>query len=102
MTMKVRVGLCGFGMSMQEYPRRFPVIEVQSTFYEPPRDAVMMKWKATTGPFLEYTMKVWQLVTHPATSPTYRRMKRTLRAIDAPGFFRDSPAVQEGWRRSVE
>ena len=47
-------------------------------------------------------MKVWQLVTHAAKSPTYRRMKRALGPTDEPGFFRDSPAVQEGWLRSVE
>ena len=80
----------------------FPVVEVQSTFYEPPRDAVLRKWLASASPTLEYTMKVWQLVTHPASSPTYRRMKRPLEPADAPGFFRDSAAVQEGWHRSLE
>lgn len=99
--MKVRVGLCGFTMSMQTYPRHFPVVEVQSTFYEPPSDDVMKKWLSKT-PSLEYTMKVWQLVTHPAKSPTYRRMKRPLDPTDEPGFFRDSASVKEGWRRSVE
>ena len=87
---------------MQSYARNFPVVEVQGTFYEPPRDATLQKWLATTGPGLEYTMKVWQLVTHPASSPTYRRMKRKLEKDDAPGFFRDSPSVEEGWRRSIE
>lgn len=101
-TRDARVGLCGFTTSMKSYTRDFPVVEVQSTFYDPPRDATMQKWLATTGPGLEYTMKVWQLVTHPATSPTYRRMRRELDESDAPGFFRDSPSVQEGWRRSVE
>jgi uncharacterized protein YecE (DUF72 family) len=96
------VGLCGFTMSMQEYPRHFPVVEVQSTFYEPPRDAVITKWPKGIAPPLEYTMKVWQLVTHPANSPTYRRMKRALRPKDEPGFFRDSQIVEEGWQRSVE
>jgi uncharacterized protein YecE (DUF72 family) len=100
--MNVRVGLCGFSMSMQAYPRWFQVVEVQSTFYEPPRDEVMLKWKVATGPALEYTMKVWQLVTHAANSPTYRRMKRKLDSGAAPGFFRESPAVEEGWQRSVE
>ena len=99
---KVRVGLCGFSMAMRDYPGRFPVVEVQSTFYEPPGDKAMLKWKSATGPSLEYTMKVWQLVTHAANSPTYRRMKRKLDAADAPGLFRDSAAVEEGWRRSVE
>ena len=98
----VRVGLCGFTMSMRRYADDFPVVEVQSTFYDPPTDAVMRKWLAATGPALEYTMKVWQLVTHPAASPTYRRMKRPLGDDAAPGYFRDSPAVRDGWQRSVE
>src|SRR3954449_6843078 len=65
MTSEIRVGLCGFRMAMGEYARHFPVVEVQSTFYEPASDAVMQRWLATTAPSLEYTMKVWQLVTHP-------------------------------------
>ena len=100
--MVVRVGLCGFTMPMKDYARHLPVVEVQSTFYEPPRDAVMMKWPTGGTPPLEYTIKVWQLVTHAANSPTYRRMKRRLGPKDEPGFFRDSAIVQEGWKRSVE
>ena len=61
---RVRVGLCGFTMSMKTYPNVFPVVEVQSTFYEPPDDAILAKWRETTGDSLEYTVKVWQLVTH--------------------------------------
>jgi uncharacterized protein YecE (DUF72 family) len=89
-------------MSMRAYPRSFPVVEVQSTFYDPPSDATMQRWRSATGPELEYTMKVWQLVTHPATSPTYRRMRRTLDERSRPGFFGDSAAVWEGWQRSLE
>ena len=100
--MKVRVGLCGFTMSMKDYANHFPVVEVQSTFYEPPPDAVINRWPSGTTPPLEYTMKVWQLVTHAANSPTYRRMKRPLQARDEPGFFRNSRIVKEGWQRSVE
>ena len=84
--MIVRVGLCGFTMSMKDYAKHFPVVEVQSTFYEPPRDEVMKNWRLATRS-LEYTMKVWQLVTHAANSPTYRRMKRALDPKDEPGFF---------------
>ena len=98
----MRIGLCGFTMAMEDYALHFPVIEVQNTFYEPPRNEVMQRWRAITAPTLEYTMKVWQLVTHSAGSPTYRRMKRPLAADAAPGFFRDSAAVVEGWQRSVQ
>ena len=89
-------------MSMKAYPNVFPVVEVQSTFYEPPDDGILAKWRETTGDSLEYTVKVWQLVTHAAGSPTYRRMMRPLGVHDDPGFFRDTAAVAEGWRRSVE
>jgi uncharacterized protein YecE (DUF72 family) len=100
--MDVRVGLCGFTMAMEDYPLHFPVVEIQNTFYEPPRDNVMRRWLAVTPSSLEYTMKVWQLVTHAAGSPTYRRMQNPLAAGAEPGFFRDSAAVEEGWRRSLE
>lgn len=76
----IRVGLCGFTMAMEDYALHSPVVEVQHTFYEPPRDEVMRGWLAATPQSLEYTMKVWQLVTHPANSPTYRRLKRALPA----------------------
>lgn len=99
--MEVKVGLCGFTISMRDYARHFPVVEVQNTFYDPPTDAVMQKWLASTSPTLEYTMKAWQLITHGANSPTYRRMKRVLDTDAEPGFFRDSQAVEEGWQRSV-
>jgi len=89
-------------MSMKAYASRFPVVEIQGTFYEPPGDALLRRWRQTAAPSLEYTMKVWQLVTHTATSPTYRRMRHPLAADDTPGGFADSPAVERGWRRSVE
>jgi uncharacterized protein YecE (DUF72 family) len=100
--MRVRIGLCGFTMAMEDYALHFPVVEVQNTFYEPPRNEVLQRWLALTPRTLEYTMKVWQLVTHSAGSPTYRRMKRPLTADAEPGFFRDTSAVAAGWQRSVE
>jgi uncharacterized protein YecE (DUF72 family) len=88
-------------MAMDDYSLSFPVVEIQHTFYEPPRDDVMRRWLASTPASLEYTMKVWQLVTHAAGSPTYRRLKKPLPAGAEPGFFRDSPAVWDGWQRSL-
>ena len=101
MQMDVRIGLCGFTMAMEDYALHFPVIEVQQTFYEPPRDEVLQRWLSVTPASLEYTMKVWQLVTHAANSPTYRRLRRPLDPRAEPGSFRESAAVAEGWRRSV-
>ena len=99
--MTVRVGLCGFTMPMEDYARHFPVVEIQHTFYEPPDGDVLRRWLAITPSSLEYTMKVWQLVTHSITSPTYRRMKHGIDRASEPGFFRGSTAVEDGWQRSV-
>jgi uncharacterized protein YecE (DUF72 family) len=100
--MDARVGLCGFTMAMEDYALHFPVVEIQNTFYEPPSNQVLPRWLAVTSASLEYTIKVWQLVTHARNSPTYRRLRKPLPEGAQPGFFQDTGAVQEGWHRPVE
>ncbi len=99
----VRVGLCGFTIGARDYVREFPVVEVQQTFYEPPRDATMLRWRAEAPPRFEFTLKGWQLITHEATSPTYRRLRRPLSSTDRAdaGGFRTTPIVREAWARTV-
>ena len=79
---EVRLGLCGFTIGASEYFRRFRVVEVQQTFYEPPQDATLVRWRRQAPPGFEFTLKAWQLVTHEGSSPTYRRMKHGLDAAD--------------------
>ncbi|HYO09749.1 MAG TPA: DUF72 domain-containing protein [Tepidisphaeraceae bacterium] len=96
----VKVGLCGFTISMAEYSRWFPIVEVQQTFYQPSSEPVMRRWRQSVAGDCEFAIKAWQLVTHPAKSPTYRRLKRPLterERADA-GAFRDTAIVEEGWR----
>lgn len=35
--MMMKVGCCGFGEAQQKYVAEFPVVEIQVTFYQPPR-----------------------------------------------------------------
>jgi uncharacterized protein YecE (DUF72 family) len=100
----VRVGLCGWTISQATYVRRFPLVEVQHTFYEPPADAVLARWRAQVPPDFEFTVKAWQVVTHESSSPTYRRLKRPLAeaARGQVGSFRTTPHVLEGWQRTLE
>lgn len=99
----VKVGLCGFTLGMRDYPRHFPVVEVQQTFYEPPSDAVMRRWLDAMPPGFEFTLKAWQLITHEAKSPTYRRLKRLPddRERAACGGFRDSHIVRAALDRTL-
>lgn len=100
----IKVGLCGFTVAMASYPRHYPVVEVQHTFYEPPSDPHLLGWKAKMPPGFEFTIKAWQLITHASTSSTYRKLKRALTPADREGLggFKDSAIVAEGWRRTVE
>ena len=99
----VKVGLCGFTIRIGEYPRAFPVVEVQQTFYQPPAEGVMRRWRRGVPEGFEFTLKAWQLVTHAAGSPTYRRLRRPLTDAEraGAGAFRDTPVVAEGWRTTV-
>ena len=89
---------------MAQYPRHFPVVEIQQTFHQPPEDDTLRRWRANTSPDFEFTLKAWQLITHGSTSSTYRRLRRplTVRERDGLGAFRSTSIVDEGWRRTVE
>ena len=99
-----KVGLCGFTMAMADYPRHFPIVEVQQTFYEPPSEAVMRRWLAAMPPGFEFTLKAWQLITHEGKSPTYRRLKRRLDEQERAscGGFRDSAIVRAALERTLD
>jgi uncharacterized protein YecE (DUF72 family) len=91
-------------MGAAAYFEEFRVVEVQQTFYEPPRDATIVRWRRQAPLRFEFTLKAWQLVTHEASSPTYRRLRRPLSAAERAeaGSFRATPVVREGWRRTLE
>ena len=95
----VKTGCCGFSLSRSEYMMRFPVVEVQQTFYQPPQVKTLERWRAEAPPNFEFTIKAWQLITHEARSPTYRRLKRELTDTEKAeaGSFRPTPIVREAW-----
>jgi len=95
----VKVGCCGFRLSRAEYFARFPVVEVQQTFYQPPRAETLRGWRGEAPTDFEFTIKAWMLITHEARSPTYRRLKRELteEEREEAGSFRPTRAVREAW-----
>ncbi|GAA4964798.1 DUF72 domain-containing protein [Actinoplanes utahensis] len=99
-----KVGLCGAGMALTTYAQRFPVLEVQQTFYEPPREATLRRWRAAVPPAFEFTVKAWQLITHEAKSPTYRRLRTSLSAEERAqvGGFRWTPVVARAWETTLD
>lgn len=89
---------------MSSYVQRFPLVEVQHTFYEPPVDTVLRRWRSSVPADFLFTIKAWQLITHEASGPTYRRMKRQIAAEDRHqlGSFRLTAPVLQAWERTLE
>jgi uncharacterized protein YecE (DUF72 family) len=77
---------------------------VQQTFYDPPQDATMRRWRMLAPARFEFTLKAWQLITHEAGSPTYRRLRRRLTEEERAqcGSFRDTDLVRRAWDRTLE
>ena len=98
------VGCCGWTEAHARYVRDFPVIEIQTTFYQPPSDVVAKRWRAEAPPEFRFCMKAWQLITHTPDSPTYRRLKSGVSSTerDLYGSFRPTEQVWLAWERTKE
>jgi uncharacterized protein YecE (DUF72 family) len=97
---KLRVGCCGFPMAQAAYYKHFSLVEVQQTFYQPPRIATLERWRAETPEGFEFTLKAWQLITHEPSSPTYRRLRMVIPTgkHGRYGAFRPTPEVFAAWQ----
>lgn len=98
------VGCCGWAEAQAKYVATFAAIELQTTFYQPPADAVARRWKAIAPPGFRFCMKAWQLITHTPSSPTYRRLKSGVSDSekDLYGSFRPTEQVALAWERTTE
>jgi uncharacterized protein YecE (DUF72 family) len=99
----LRVGCCGFPLSLRRYVEEFSVVEVQQTFYQPPGLGTLEKWRRAVPGGFEFTLKAWQLITHEASSPTYRRLREELNPQQRreAGAFRLNSTVMYAWRRTL-
>lgn len=98
------IGCCGWADSQVQYFSQFPVIEIQSTFYDPPGSAVAARWRAIAPSGFEFCIKAWQLITHSASSPTYRRLRQPVSAKRRAffGSFQDTDEVWQAWMKTLE
>jgi len=99
----IKVGCCGFPGGRKSYFKELSLAEIQSTFYKlPAKEETVRKWKAEAPPGFEYTLKCWQAVTHPPTSPTYRKARIEVEPskFDRYGFLRPTEEVFDAWKKT--
>lgn len=55
------------------YYREFNVIELQTTFYKPVSSKTLEKYRREAPAGFEFAVKAWQAITHPFSSPTWKK-----------------------------
>ena len=99
----IKVGCCGFPINKKEYYKKFDLVELQSTFYQlPAKIETVRKWREEAPKDFIFSLKAWQLITHPASSPTYKRLKEKILKPENYGFFKPTKEVFEAWQRIKE
>lgn len=98
------VGCCGWAMRRAEYFRQFSAVELQNTFYQPPAVELAKKWRREAPDGFRFCLKAWQLITHPASSPTYRRLKSPLseKSKGLVGCFQPTEEVWNAWLTTLD
>jgi uncharacterized protein YecE (DUF72 family) len=101
----VKVGCCGFAAKggREAYSRDFRLVEVQSTFYKLPRIGTAERWRQEAPESFEFTVKAWQAITHPSTSPTWRKagLNKERLKTDMYGLLRPTEENFEAWRSTL-
>jgi len=100
----VKVGCCGFPTRQLEYYRLFHVVELQSTFYNLPKSGTAQRWRSEAPAEFEFCLKAWQVITHPATSPTWRRISKLNQPENKSryGHLRPTRENFDAWDKTLE
>ncbi len=100
------VGCCGWAVrgGKEAYYKQFKTIELQETFYKLPRVETARKWREKAPDDFVFNMKAWQALTHPPTSPTWKRAGITVPKSKQHlyGNLKPSKENMEAWRKTVE
>lgn len=102
----VRIGCAGLptGVARLRYFEKLSFLETDATFYEPPRAAVLTRWRGEAPSDAAFAVLAWQLVTHEADTAGYARLVEPLPAEARlrVGSFRPTDEVRGAWRRTVD
>ncbi len=98
----IKVGCCGFPTSMKKYFEHFSLVELNSTFYQYPRERTVEGWREKAPGNFEFTVKAHQDISHKAklkvkeaSLKAFERVKKICKTLNSkilliqtPGSFR--------------
>ncbi|MFH1878190.1 MAG: DUF72 domain-containing protein [Candidatus Omnitrophota bacterium] len=102
--MDLKIGCCGFPVTMDKYFKSLNFVEVQKTFYKPPALKTVRRWRAMAPEEFEFAVKAWHIITHDTPFPEYNaRGRRTGKnGSKKHGFFRPTDEVFMAWEKTEE
>jgi uncharacterized protein YecE (DUF72 family) len=96
----IKIGCCGFPKGRRVYFKNLDCVELQNTFYQPPKKPeTVERLSREAPPNFKFSIKAWQIITHLATSPTYRRLKEGVGDPKNYGFFKSTKEVLLAYQR---
>ncbi len=98
----IKVGTCGFPVARSKLFPSVDVVETQKTFYTIVKESTLRKWRFEAPESLEFTVKALQIITHPAQSPTYRKLGNDVGNRENYGFFKPSSEVDRAMTITLE
>ncbi len=75
--MKIYIGTCGNKVGLKKYLEIFNSLEINATFYNFPSEKTLRNWEKAFRERKDFALalKVFQGLTHPLSSPTWRRAR---------------------------
>lgn len=111
----IKVGTCGYQRydppgewkkkyknKLQAYSDEFETCELNRTFYKLPMTRTAERWRRDVMDGFDFTMKAWQALTHPTSSPTWRKRRDDLTVEQSESYGHLSPneEVFYAWERT--
>lgn len=94
-------GCCGFGYNIGAYLKRLSTVEYQQSFFNPPKAAALKRLRERSPANFSYVIRAWQLITHEATSPGYKRLPKALDEPAQYGHLQESPGVAAAMEQTL-
>ncbi|MEM5815012.1 MAG: DUF72 domain-containing protein [Candidatus Aenigmatarchaeota archaeon] len=99
----IYIGTCGFSEPMDKYFKDFKTVEIQQTFYKILENKTLEKWKKRAPKDFIFNFKVFQGITHPYTSITWKRSNINVSKLkNKVGFLKLSKEVIDFWKKMIE
>ena len=95
------VGCAGFPVKLSAYLQDFSAVEIQETFYDPPSKRTLTRWRREAPEGFAFTLRAWQLITHPSSHPGYQKIRRPWETEAAARFGSFLPGDQTRWAWEV-